>query len=146
MSGLSVAVLAGGPSSEAAVSRSSAAAVVAALSQAGHRPVAIELDADLASALRGLAPDVVFPVTHGPVGEDGCVQGLLEVLDLPYVGSAVLASAIAASKPHAKRVFREVGKVDWLVEGEDLSAASLVEAFHRAWNDREAGAGHHADQ
>ncbi len=105
MTALSIAVLAGGPSSEAAVSRVSAAAVKAALLQAGHRPEVLELNAELAGTLRAGAHDVAFPVTHGPLGEDGCLQGLLEVLDLPYVGSGVLASALAASKPHAKSIF-----------------------------------------
>jgi D-alanine-D-alanine ligase len=109
MSSLSVAVIAGGPSSEAAVSRASAAAVHTALKQAGHRPVVLELDADLATGLGQGRFDVAFPVTHGPVGEDGCLQGLLEVLALPYVGSGVLASALAASKPHAKTMFRLAG-------------------------------------
>jgi D-alanine-D-alanine ligase len=52
---------------------------------------------------------VVFPVTHGPLGEDGCLQGLLEVLGIPYVGSGVLASAICMSKPHAKALFHQAG-------------------------------------
>jgi D-alanine-D-alanine ligase len=105
MTALSVAVLAGGPSSEAAVSRVSAAAVTAALLEAGHRPEVLELSAKLAGTLLTGVYDVAFPVTHGPLGEDGCLQGLLEVLDLPYVGSGVLASALAASKPHAKTIF-----------------------------------------
>ncbi len=103
----SVAVIAGGPSSEAQVSRASAAGVEKALVEAGHRPRVVELGADLPAALRDV--DVVFPVTHGPLGEDGCLQGLLEVLDLPYVGSGVLASALAASKPHAKVQFARAG-------------------------------------
>jgi len=109
MTGLRVAVLAGGPSSEAAVSRASAAAVEVALQRAGHSPAVLPLSSELPAALRGQPYDVVFPVTHGPLGEDGCVQGLLEVLDLPYVGSGVMASAIAASKPHAKTIFRAAG-------------------------------------
>ncbi len=107
MRGLNVAVIAGGPSSEAAVSRASAAGVRQALGEAGHRARVIELDRALPAALADV--DVAFPVTHGPLGEDGCLQGLLEVLDLPYVGSGVLASALAASKPHAKVHFARVG-------------------------------------
>lgn len=109
MSVLSVAVICGGPSAEANVSRSSAKAVAAALEQAGHRPTVVELEAPLARALSEGRFDVAFPVTHGPLGEDGCLQGLLEVFDLPYVGSGVLASALAASKPHAKALFRAAG-------------------------------------
>jgi D-alanine-D-alanine ligase len=138
MSSLSVAVIAGGPSSEAEVSRTSARAVQKALAQAGHRPALLELDAELALALRHGTFDVVFPVAHGPVGEDGCLQGLLEVLDLPYVGCGVLASAVAASKPHAKVLYRQAGipvAPDALVErGESLPAraAELRRALGRA--------------
>jgi D-alanine-D-alanine ligase len=106
---LSVAVVAGGPSAEAEVSRTSAAAVAAALERRGHRVSRRELDAELAEHLRKAAIDVVFPVTHGPLGEDGCLQGLLEVLGLPYVGSGVLASALCMSKPHAKAFFANAG-------------------------------------
>lgn len=126
MSGLAVAVVAGGPSAEAEVSRASARGVVAALERAGHRVVLVELDGDIAARLRSAAPDVVFPVTHGPLGEDGCLQGLLEVLDLPYVGSQVLASALAASKPHAKIQMRAAGVPvaddATVVAGEELRA------------------------
>ena len=104
-----IAVIAGGPSSEAAVSRTSAAAVHEALITSGHSPEILELDATLPARLAELAPEVVFPVTHGPVGEDGCLQGLLEVLALPYVGCDVRSSALAASKPHAKVHFRQAG-------------------------------------
>jgi D-alanine-D-alanine ligase len=109
MTRIAVAVIAGGPSSEANVSRSSAAGVAAALAEAGHPARIVELDAELGRSLAAERVDVVFPITHGPLGEDGCLQGLLEVLDLPYVGSGVLASALAASKPHAKLVFRAAG-------------------------------------
>lgn len=69
----------------------------------------LELDRELAVRLESSPVDVVFPVLHGPLGEDGCAQGLFEVLGLPYVGSGVLASALAASKPHAKAQFRQAG-------------------------------------
>jgi D-alanine-D-alanine ligase len=105
---LSVALVAGGASSEAGVSRASAAGVLAALEEAGHQPTLLELDAGLAAKLRGGKYDVVFPAVHGRFGEDGCLQGLLEILGLPYVGSGVLASALAMSKPHAKAQFRTV--------------------------------------
>lgn len=104
-----VAIIAGGPSSEAEVSRASARGVAGALHDAGHEPTTLELDAGLPAELLALRPDVVFPVTHGPLGEDGCLQGLLEVLDLPYVGSGVLASALAADKNAAKVAFAAHG-------------------------------------
>lgn len=106
---LSVAVVQGGPSSEAEVSRASAAAVAKALEAGGHAVVRLELDGRLAEALRTGGCDVVFPIVHGAVGEDGCLQGLLEVLELPYVGSSVLASALAMDKVLARKVFALAG-------------------------------------
>lgn len=106
---LSVAVIQGGPSTEAEVSRASALGVARALSEAGHSVVRLELDAFLAESLRTGGYDVVFPVVHGAVGEDGSLQGLLEVLDLPYVGSGVLASALAMHKRVARALFERAG-------------------------------------
>jgi D-alanine-D-alanine ligase len=106
---LSVAVVQGGPSSEAEVSRVSAAAVAKALTECGHPVVRLELDGFLAESLRTGGYDVVFPVTHGAVGEDGSLQGLLEVLELPYVGSGVLASAMAMHKGVARSVLAGAG-------------------------------------
>jgi D-alanine-D-alanine ligase len=63
----------------------------------------------MTEALLSSHPDVVFPLTHGTLGEDGCLQGLLEVFDVPYVGCGVLASALGASKPMAKAVWRLAG-------------------------------------
>ena len=104
-----VAVVQGGPSSEAEVSRASATSVARALTSAGHRAVRLELDAFLADSLRTGGYEVVFPVSHGAVGEDGALQGLLEVLDMPYVGSDVLASALAMNKRIAKILFAAAG-------------------------------------
>jgi D-alanine-D-alanine ligase len=109
VSRLSVAVIQGGPSAEANVSRSSAAGVAAALAAASHQVVRFELDAHLHESLRTGGFDVVFPVVHGAVGEDGCLQGMLEILELPYVGSGVLASALAMDKPTARILFERAG-------------------------------------
>jgi D-alanine-D-alanine ligase len=109
VSGLRVAVLGGGRSSEHEVSLASAASVREGLEAAGHHPVAIEVDRDgvwrrdgTVVALepgRGMNEvDVVFPVLHGPFGEDGTVQGLLECLGVAYVGAGVLASALCMDK------------------------------------------------
>jgi D-alanine-D-alanine ligase len=106
---LKVAVLMGGPSAEAVVSRSSAAEVGQALSASGHTVSLLELDSGCAAALLGIAPDVVFPALHGPPGEDGTVQGFLEILGLPYVGSGVHGSALAMDKSLAKYQFRAAG-------------------------------------
>jgi D-alanine-D-alanine ligase len=110
-----VAVLAGGRSSEHDVSLSSAAFVREGVAAAGHEVVAITIERDGAWTHEGetlalqpgrglLGADVVFPVLHGPFGEDGTVQGLLELLDVPYVGAGVLASALCMDKI----VFKEV--------------------------------------
>lgn len=101
-----VAVLMGGPSAEAAVSRVSAAGVAEALAGRCAEVRTLELDAACPAALEAWRPDVVFPALHGPPGEDGTVQGLLTLLGLPYVGSDVHASAVAMDKALAKQVFR----------------------------------------
>ncbi len=126
-----VCIVCGGPSSEAAVSRKSAEGVLSALRQAGYQARCVELGSGLAQELAQC--DVAFPVTHGPLGEDGCLQGLLEVLDLPYVGSDVRASAIAAHKPTAKVLFRAAGlpvAAERLVlRGSGLPVAELIAAL-----------------
>jgi D-alanine-D-alanine ligase len=104
-----IAVLCGGSSAEAAVSRSSAGEVARALAERYGSVELVELDRHLAPRLLDLAPDVVFPVLHGPPGEDGTVQGLLEIMGLPYVGSGVRASAAAMDKGIAKCLFRRIG-------------------------------------
>lgn len=101
-----VAVVCGGPSREAEVSRSSGEEVAKALRETFEPVEKFELTPDVGQLLRTSQPDVVFPVLHGPPGEDGSFQGLLEVLGLPYVGSGVLASAAAMDKPTAKALFR----------------------------------------
>lgn len=106
---LRVAVLMGGPSAEAEVSRSSARGVAAALEAAGHQAELIELDHQVARELTTLAPDVVFPALHGPPGEDGTVQGLLTLLGLPFVGAGVRGSAVAMDKRVAKLIFADAG-------------------------------------
>lgn len=103
---MKIAVLSGGTSVEADVSRSSAAEVAKALTTHGHAVVTIEADAGLVDALRSFGPDVVFPMLHGPPGEDGTVQGLLAMLGLPFVGSDVRGCALAMDKHVAKALFR----------------------------------------
>jgi D-alanine-D-alanine ligase len=106
---LAIAVVQGGPSAEAEVSRASARAIGDALKEAGHHAVRMELNAFLPESLRSGGFDVVFPAVHGAVGEDGALQGLFEVLDLPYVGSGVLASALAMDKRQARIAFAAAG-------------------------------------
>ena len=104
-----VAVLMGGPSAEREVSLSSGRECVAALKVAGFEVVAIDAAADLPARLAEARPDVVFNALHGRWGEDGCVQGLLEWLRLPYTHSGVLASALAMDKTRAKAAFASAG-------------------------------------
>lgn len=80
---------------------------MAAAGEAGWSPVLLELDETLPGRLQGV--EVAFPIAHGALGEDGCLQGLLEVLGVPYVGSDVRGSAIAAHKPTAKVMFQRCG-------------------------------------
>jgi D-alanine-D-alanine ligase len=101
-----IGVLLGGMSSEREVSLRTGEAVLAALSDRGHDAVAIYVDRDLDVALRQEQIDVAFVAAHGRWGEDGCVQGLLEMLGIPYTGSDVLASALAMHKVKAKELFR----------------------------------------
>jgi len=106
-----VAVLMGGWSAEREVSLVSGAAVARALEQRGYRVTAIDVQRDLDGLLRGLTPrpDVVFNALHGRGGEDGTIQGVLDLLGLPYTHSGVLASAVAMDKPTAKDVLRARG-------------------------------------
>ena len=101
---LKVAVIAGGDSAESAISRSSANEVSRSLRER-HVVELLELDENITSNIIAFAPDVVFPVLHGPPGEDGTIQGYLEMLGLPYVGSDVRGSALAMDKYVAKTLF-----------------------------------------
>jgi D-alanine-D-alanine ligase len=129
-----VAVLAGGRSSEHEVSLASGAAVREGLEEAGHEPMWVEISREgrwshdgapvtLEPGAGLLDADVAFPVLHGPYGEDGTVQGLLEVLDVPYVGAGVGASAVCIDKIVFKELMARAGipQVDYAAvrEGED---------------------------
>ncbi len=106
-----VAVLMGGWSAEREVSLVSGAAVTKALKEADYRVTSIDVQRDMGSLLTRLypRPDAVFNALHGRYGEDGCVQGLLDILDIPYTHSGLLASALAMNKPMAKRLFAAAG-------------------------------------
>tara|TARA_B100001964_G_C14198664_1_gene584644 strand:- start:666 stop:1610 length:945 start_codon:yes stop_codon:yes gene_type:complete len=106
---LRIAVVNGGQSAEADVSRSSARGVVKALRENYEQVTSIELDKQLSESLQAFSADVVFPVLHGPPGEDGTFQGFLEILGYSYVGSDVQASAFAMDKIIAKSIFAEAG-------------------------------------
>jgi D-alanine-D-alanine ligase len=141
---LTVGVLAGGRSSEHEVSLSSARSVAEGLSAGGHEVVWVEIgedgvwrrDGEIVHVTPGsglLGADVVFPVLHGPFGEDGTVQGMLETLDVPYVGAGVAASALCMDKVRFKQLmnavggvpqvqFEEVAEVEWRARGDAVSA------------------------
>ncbi len=104
-----VAVLKGGWSAERDVSLVSGAKCAEALRAEGYRVSEVDVDETVASVLSALKPDVVFNALHGRWGEDGCVQGLLELLRIPYTHSGVRASAAAMDKPMAKRLFHDAG-------------------------------------
>ena len=104
-----VAVLMGGLSAEREVSLNSGKACAEALEGAGYKVTRIDAGRDLADQLRQAQPDACFNALHGRWGEDGCVQGLLELLAIPYTHSGVLASALAMHKERAKAVLRAAG-------------------------------------
>ncbi len=104
-----VAVLMGGWSAERDVSLRSGKACADALSRLGYRVTPMDVDRDIAAALTAARPDVALNVLHGRPGEDGTLQGLLEILDIPYSHSGVLASALAMQKHYAKALFRSAG-------------------------------------
>jgi D-alanine-D-alanine ligase len=134
---MKVAVISGGRSSEHEVSLNSGASVAAGLGEAGHEVLQIKIERDgrwtrdgeelaLRPAAGLLEVDVAFPVLHGPFGEDGTVQGLLECLDVAYAGPTVLAAAVAMDKLIFKRLlafhgipqvaFCEAGSPGWREE------------------------------
>ncbi len=133
-----VAVLGGGRSSEHDVSLASAESVRAGLAEGGHEAVDVRIDREgrwtsggdalpLAPGNGLLGADVVFPALHGPFGEDGTVQGLLELLDVPYVGAGVLASSLSMDKALFKDLMAAHGvpQVDYAVVRDGRGRGSL---------------------
>ena len=104
-----VAMLMGGFSSERPVSLSSGNACADALEAEGYRITRVDVGHDVASVLADLKPDVAFNALHGPFGEDGTIQGILEYLEIPYTHSGVLASALAMDKAQAKIIAKAAG-------------------------------------
>ncbi len=102
-----VAVLMGGWSAEREISLVSGAAVSNALGEAGYRVTSIDVQRDVGALLTRLypKPDVIFNALHGRFGEDGCIQGLLDILEIPYTHSGLLASALAMDKAMSKQLF-----------------------------------------
>jgi len=104
-----IAVLMGGWSAEREVSLRSGAACAAALTRLGYRVSRIDVGRDIATVLTAAKPDVALNVLHGRPGEDGTLQGMLEILAIPYTHSGVMASAVAMQKDVAKALFRAAG-------------------------------------
>jgi D-alanine-D-alanine ligase len=104
-----VAVLMGGFSTEREVSLSTGRECAKALEAEGYTVTRVDVDRDLAATLQKLKPDVCFNALHGRWGEDGCVQGILEVLGLPYTHSGVMASSVAMNKEQTKRIVSAAG-------------------------------------
>jgi D-alanine-D-alanine ligase len=121
-----VAVLMGGWSAEREVSLRSGKACADALGRLGYRVTPIDVSRDVAEKLAAIEPDVALNVLHGRPGEDGTLQGVLEILDIPYSHSGVLASAMAMHKVYAKAIFRSAG-----IPVADDVVASRFEAARR---------------
>lgn len=121
-----VAVLMGGYSAERDISLVSGRAVSDVLRQLGHEVSQVDVDRHVATHLAEIAPDVAFNALHGRWGEDGCIQGMLETMGVPYTHSGVRASAVAMHKVLAKTVFRDAGLT--VAEGRVVQSARLTEA------------------
>lgn len=125
-----VAVLMGGWSAERPVSLASGNPCADALERAGYRVTRLDVQRDVATRLAELRPDVAFNALHGPFGEDGCIQGILEVLEIPYTHSGVLASALAMNKIKAKAVMEAAGipvTVHRLAQRQDVARAHVMD-------------------
>jgi D-alanine-D-alanine ligase len=109
MSAKHVAVLMGGWSAEREVSLRSGKACSDALERAGYRVTPVDVDRNVATVLTAIKPDAALNLLHGRPGEDGTIQGVLEILGIPYSHSGVLSSALAMQKDRAKVMFREAG-------------------------------------
>ncbi|MTI14690.1 D-alanine--D-alanine ligase family protein [Sansalvadorimonas verongulae] len=104
-----IVILCGGPSSEAAVSRLSAGRIQGLMERHYDHLHVLELDKHVARELERINPDVVFPLLHGPFGEDGTIQGLLDIMGIPYIGSGVRASAVTMDKYFTKQIIAPMG-------------------------------------
>lgn len=122
-----VVVLMGGPSAEREVSLSSGRECASALRGEGFDVVELDAGSDLCADLQKIAPDVIFNALHGRWGEDGCVQGLLEWLRIPYTHSGVMASAMAMNKERSKSVFASAGLP---IVASEIRSKPEIEADH----------------
>jgi len=126
-----VALLMGGQSAERAISLKSGAAVLAALEASQVEVEAIDMDEHVFEKLRVGSFSRVFIALHGPLGEDGCIQGALEVMGIPYSGSGVMASSICMNKLMTKKVWQECGipTPKYQILNDDISEEELIESL-----------------
>lgn len=106
---LTIAVLSGGLSREREISLMSGKAIKKALGNLSYNAVEVDVDRNVAEKLKIINPDLAFIALHGSYGEDGCIQGLLEILDIKYTHSGVMASAVAMNKVMSKHIFQSLG-------------------------------------
>lgn len=136
-----VGVLFGGQSAEREISLQSGNAVIQALKEAGIEPIAIDVDANAISAIQAAKLDRAFIALHGPGGEDGRIQAVLEYLQIPYTGSDVQSSALAMDKLRSKQLWRGVGlstpdfaviqaNSDWTTVLQNLGGDVMVKPAH----------------
>ncbi|MDR2609593.1 MAG: D-alanine--D-alanine ligase [Rickettsiales bacterium] len=104
-----IAILSGGFSCEREISLTSGKAVKKALDNLSYNAIEIDVDSGIVEKLKKINPDLAFIALHGPYGEDGCIQGLLEILGIKYTHSGVMASAIAMDKAMSKHIFQSLG-------------------------------------
>ena len=123
-----IGVLMGGRSGERKISLRSGKNVLAALKRQGLKAVGIDVGPDVARKLISQKIEVAFVILHGKYGEDGTIQGLLEMMNIPFTGSGVLASALAMHKGYSKKIFKEEGiptpEFLWVKSGDDLEKAA----------------------
>ena len=126
-----VVVLMGGDSAEREISLLSGEAVLAGLQRLGVEVTAIDASSDLVDRLKAVSPDLVFIALHGSKGEDGVVQGLLEMMGIPYTGSGVLASALAMDKVKCKMVWKQLGlpTADFVILDGDSNWNEIISEF-----------------
>ena len=126
-----IGVLLGGLSSEREVSLDSGRAILHALKEKGYHAVAIDVGRDVAEKIHDNGVEAAFIALHGKFGEDGAIQGLLEVMGIPYTGSGILASALGMNKTVSKEVFRSrgllVGPYEVLYDGDAAKAEKIVD-------------------
>src|SRR5512146_2924562 len=125
-----IGVLMGGLSSEREVSLASGNAILKALKKKGYHAVAIDVGRDVAMQIRAEGIDTAFIALHGKFGEDGAIQGMLEVMGIPYTGSGILASALGMNKTVSKQLFRSrgllVGPYEVVYDGDAAKAGAVI--------------------